>query len=212
MSGSELYEIAIHITPLPAAQWRGLKARCAGEIGSLVELLQGRLSKSVMEVVTAHDGGLFPKPREITFSCSCPDWASLCKHVAAVLYGVGARLDADPDVLFTLRGVDRAQLVSAGSDLSITQSAAGSARVLVEGDLAALFGVEIETPAASPKRAEPAAKVAKPKPVAPAPVSTKAGAKAPAGRIVKRADIRPAGKPLPLRSKRPTRPGKTRKA
>jgi len=210
--GSETYKVKIEIAVAAPARWKAICADCSGSIGSIVELLQGKFSSRVMERVCRDGDGLFPAPEEIKMSCSCPDWAGMCKHVAAALYGVGARLDADPDVLFTLRGVDRAQLVSAGSDLSITQSAAGSARVLVEGDLAALFGVEIETPAASPKRAEPAAKVAKPKPVAPAPVSTKAGAKAPAGRIVKRADIRPAGKPLPLRSKRPTRPGKTRKA
>src|SRR4051812_24365549 len=92
VSGSEIYEVSIDIDPLPARQWAAIKSRCAGQIGSLVELLQGKLSKGVIEIVTDHDGGLFPRPREIHMSCSCPDWAGMCKHIAAVLYGVGARL------------------------------------------------------------------------------------------------------------------------
>ena len=96
VSGSELYKISITIAPLPALEWASIKTRCAGQVGSLVELLQGKLSKSVIEIVTAREGGLFPKPREIKKSCSCPDSAGLCKHLAAVLYGVGARLDHTP--------------------------------------------------------------------------------------------------------------------
>ena len=63
--------------------------------------------------------GLFPSPKDIIFTCSCPDWASMCKHVAAVLYGIGARLDHQPELLFTLRKVDQQDLIAkAGSDLS----------------------------------------------------------------------------------------------
>ena len=93
-----------------------------------------------MERVCRETDGLFPAPKEIKMSCSCPDWAGMCKHVAATLYGVGARLDHDPDLLFTLRGVNCSELVSAGADLSITEAAAGSERVLVDDDVAALFG------------------------------------------------------------------------
>ena len=91
-------------------------------------------------------------------SCSCPDWADMCKHVAATLYGVGARLDHEPDLLFTLRGVDRGELVSTGTDLSITEVAADSERVLADADMAALFGVTIET--APPEAKKPVAKKA----------------------------------------------------
>src|SRR5436190_800139 len=111
VSGSEIYKVAVDITPLPAGQWAAVKARCAGQIGSLVELLQGKLSKGVIEIITAHNGGLFPKPSEIRMSCSCPDWAGMCKHVAATLYGVGARLDHEPELFFRLRKVDHLELI-----------------------------------------------------------------------------------------------------
>src|SRR3972149_5084651 len=106
VSGSELYDVGITIRKLARAKWERLKKLCAGRVGSMVELLQGRLSGRVMEIVTARDDGLFPHPREIALDCSCPDWAGMCKHVAAALYGVGARLDEKPELLFRLRGVD----------------------------------------------------------------------------------------------------------
>ncbi len=90
VSGSELYDVKIRIKPLPASTWRKIGAQCAGQIASIVELLQGRFSKGVMEILTRHDGGMFPSPAEIDMDCSCPDWADMCKHVAATLYGVGA--------------------------------------------------------------------------------------------------------------------------
>jgi uncharacterized Zn finger protein len=143
VSGSEIYRVKIDIVVAAPARWKAICADCAGSVGSIVELLQGRLSKHVMERVCCDADGLFPAPKEIKMWCSCPDWAGMCKHVAATLYGAGARLDHDPDLLFTLRGVDRSELVSAGADLSITEAAAGSERVLVDDDLAALFGLEL---------------------------------------------------------------------
>ena len=144
VSGSEIYRVKINIAVAAPARWKAICADCAGSVGSIVELLQGKLSKHVMERVCREADGLFPAPKEIKMSCSCPDWAGMCKHVAATLYGVGARLDHDPDLLFTLRGVDRSELVSAGADLSITEAAAGSERVLAGDDVAALFGLELE--------------------------------------------------------------------
>jgi uncharacterized Zn finger protein len=143
VSGSEIYRVKIDIVVAAPARWKAICADCAGSVGSIVELLQGRLSKHVMERVCRDADGLFPAPKEIKMSCSCPDWAGMCKHVAATLYGVGARLDHDPDLVFTLRGVDRSELVSTGADLSITEAAAGSERVLVDDDVAALFGLEL---------------------------------------------------------------------
>jgi uncharacterized Zn finger protein len=123
-----------------------------GEHNSLVELLQGRLAKSVMERVCSKGDGLFPAPKEITLSCSCPDWADMCKHVAATLYGVGARLDKEPELLFVLRNVDEQELLAgAGGDLSFAR-ATSTAMLLGDGDVAALFGLEmaqtadVETP------------------------------------------------------------------
>ena len=144
----------IDIAVAAPARWTAICRDCAGSVGSLVELLQGKLSKNVMERVCREADGLFPAPSEIRMSCSCPDWADMCKHVAATLYGVGARLDSDPDVLFALRGVDRAELVSnVGADLPLTRTASASDRVLADDDVAALFGIDIAAPdAPTPKQ------------------------------------------------------------
>jgi uncharacterized Zn finger protein len=143
VSGSSLYTVAIKVTPVKAPQWRAICRDCAGSIDSLVELLQGRLAKAVMERVCRKGDGLFPTPDEIRLSCSCPDWADMCKHVAAALYGVGARLDETPELLFVLRNVDAQELSSgAGADLSLTQGKP-SAKVLDDGDVAALFGLDM---------------------------------------------------------------------
>jgi hypothetical protein len=144
VAGSELYHARITITPVASARWKAICRDCAGTIDSLVELLQGRLAQGVMDRVCRADDGLFPKPSEIKLSCSCPDWASMCKHVAAVLYGVGARLDAKPELLFALRGVDPSDLVAHASLGAIPPRATGApGNVLAGGDLAALFGLDI---------------------------------------------------------------------
>jgi len=65
-----------------------------------------------MDRVCREGDGLFPSPAEIKLSCSCPDWADMCKHVASALYGVGARLDQKPQLLFVLRGVDENELIA----------------------------------------------------------------------------------------------------
>ncbi|HZZ62257.1 MAG TPA: hypothetical protein VFE63_13975, partial [Roseiarcus sp.] len=149
VSGSEIYRVKVDIAVAAPARWKSICLDCAGSVGSLVELLQGKLSKNVMERVCREGDGLFPAPAEIRMSCSCPDWADMCKHVAATLYGVGARLDSDPDLLFTLRGVDRAELVSTvGADLPL--GAGQSERVLQDDDVAALFGIDIAAPEATP--------------------------------------------------------------
>ena len=144
VAGSSLYKVKIAITPVTAVRWKAICRDCAGTVDSLVELLQGRLSKGVMDRVCRTGDGLFPSPGEIKLSCSCPDWADMCKHVAAALYGVGARLDERPELLFVLRNVDEHELLaSAGQDLTITQPAPSPAKVLEGGDLAALFGLEM---------------------------------------------------------------------
>jgi uncharacterized Zn finger protein len=144
VSGSELYSVNITMAPVSGARWKAICRDCAGTIDSLVELLQGRLSKAVMDRVCREGDGLFPAPREIELSCSCPDWADMCKHVAAVLYGVGARLDHSPALLFKLRGVDENELLArAGDGIPLQTSAPASAKVLNEGDVAALFGLEM---------------------------------------------------------------------
>jgi uncharacterized Zn finger protein len=150
--GSSLYTVTITINPLPQQQWQALIKACSGKIDSLVELLQGKFSKGVMEIITSKGEGLFPKPQEIHKKCSCPDGASMCKHVAAVLYGIGAALDHQPEWLFSLRHVDHLDLIASAATSELLQPAA-SADSLDDGDLAALFGIEIAdspTTAAAP--------------------------------------------------------------
>src|SRR5216684_4556002 len=128
VAGSSLYKIKITIAPVKAARWTAICRDCAGAIDSLVELLQGRMAKGIMDRVCREGDGLFPPPEEIKLSCSCPDWADMCKHVAAALYGVGARLDEKPQLLFVLRGVDESELIAgAGQDLSLTTAAPADA-------------------------------------------------------------------------------------
>jgi uncharacterized Zn finger protein len=144
VSGSELYTVQVDIAPATAKRWKAICRDCAGSIDSLVELLQGRLSERVMDRVCREDDGLFPAPREIDLSCSCPDWADMCKHVAAVLYGIGARLDSSPELLFKLRGVDETELLAnADRHIPLKTPASAGAKVLDDGDAAALFGLEM---------------------------------------------------------------------
>ena len=157
VSGSELYKVNIEIKKLPGKKWAQVKKRCAGQIGSLLELLQGRLSKSVMAVVTDRDNGLFPHPGEISLHCTCPDWAVMCKHVAAVLYGVGARLDEQPELLFVLRGVDHEELISveAGFPAVSNASEPDAHPRIAESDLSHLFGIEMSEGEADPIQKPP---------------------------------------------------------
>lgn len=144
VSGSELYEVKVAITTLAWKKWIDVKNRCAGQIASLLELLQGRLSKNVMTVVTDRNKGLFPLPREISLKCNCPDWAVMCKHVAAVLYGVGARLDEKPELLFLLRGVDHEELISAEVGVATDAGKTKGVRKRIADDaLADVFGIEM---------------------------------------------------------------------
>ena len=142
VSGSELYEVRIDIAALPKPAWQALKVQSAGKIGTLVELLQGKLSKAVMELVTDRDRGLFPKPKEITMRCSCPDYAGMCKHVAAVMYGVGNRLDSSPELLFVLRGVDHKELIEQAIPTTPIK-ATSNAPTIATDDLGAIFNIEI---------------------------------------------------------------------
>lgn len=148
--GSEVYKIKIAIAPLKARRWQALCKDCTGSVDSLVELLQGRLEENVMRRVSCEGDGLFPSPSEIKFSCTCLDWADMCKHVAAALYGVGARLDEEPRLLFVLRGVHERDLVAGVSD-SLSLADTKPAAALLDGDVAALFGLEMaDAPSANP--------------------------------------------------------------
>lgn len=146
VSGSKLYKININITPLAAKKWDMVRKQCAGQIGSMLELLQGRFSDHVMAIVTDQESGLFPHPNEIKLACNCPDWAEMCKHIAAVLYGIGARLDQQPELLFLLRNVDHEELISAELNLQSATTGKGKRRRLAAPDLCDVFGVDMEEP------------------------------------------------------------------
>ena len=208
VSGSSLYRVTISVAPITKPRWQAICKDCAGSIDSLVELLQGRLSTSVMERVCQQRTGLFPSPSEIKLDCSCPDWADMCKHVAAVLYGIGARLDEQPALIFKLRAVDETELIaSAARGQTLGTQRPASAKVL-DADLSALFGLEIEPaaqtvvePAAKPRRASsvPASKAVLARKAAPAKQPAPARKAAPAKRVA------PAKRSAPAKTTTPTK-------
>lgn len=144
VSGTRVYKVEITIVPVRPAEWKALKTECAGQVGSLIDLLQGKLSEAVMKIITSPQSGLFPKPSQIHFDCSCPDWAGMCKHIAATLYGVGARLDHNPELLFRLRGVNHGELIAEATESVTTGAPPQDAGMLATGDIAEVFGIEIE--------------------------------------------------------------------
>jgi uncharacterized Zn finger protein len=210
VSGSEMYRVSVTIKPLPRPRWLAVVKDCAGKIDSLVELLQGRFSRGVMEVLIRPRAGLFPSPGDIDFECSCPDWASMCKHVAATLYGVGARLDQEPELFFRLRRVDQTELLTeAGSGAALAASRNGKHKQIAESALADVFGIELDAPPAMPSpkgRRSRRAGSATPDPIAargprePAPTGERRNGH---GRVISRS----TGKPVTVarRSRRPSR-------
>ena len=161
------YTVAIKIKPVSESIWKQIKAACEGQLASLQELLEGRFPKGLMELFTAKGSGLFPSPKEIDFKCSCPDWAYMCKHVAAVLYGIGTRLDEDPSLFFVLRKVKMDDLITQAvrdkSEKLLKQAKKKTARVIDDADLGDVFGIEME-PAAAPEKEETAAQTAAQRP------------------------------------------------
>jgi len=161
--GSFLYRVGLRVAQLPATRWKSIAADCAGSIDSMVALLQGQLSGPVMQRLCRAGDGLFPAPGEIEFSCTCPDWASVCKHVAAALYGIGARLDQQPELLFVLRQVDGGDLLAqVGTGRPTSGKQPPKSRLLDVSSLDEVFGIEIAaTPAPAPARKAPAATTAR---------------------------------------------------
>lgn len=172
-SRSTPYEVSIDITRMTPAARKQLVADCAGRLDSAEALLAGRFPEDLGRMLTSERSGLFPSPRGIKFSCSCPDWASMCKHVAATLYGVGSRLDRDASLFFRLREVPLAALVSEAVDRETRKILKGdgtgeSARLKLESDgLESLFGVELAVAGAPTPLPEAAGITA---PVSPPPI------------------------------------------
>ena len=146
VQGNDLYEVEIRIKPLAEDRKNELCERCASDIGSTIDLLSGKLDRNVMNILAEPKRGLFPEPRDIEFTCSCPDYASVCKHVAAVLYGIGVRFDTAPELFFKLRGIDPDEFASsATAGLGSTLPPADPKETLVNSsiqELGAIFGID----------------------------------------------------------------------
>jgi uncharacterized Zn finger protein len=211
--GSSLYEVDITIQALPEPRWKAVCADCANSVASLIELLQGKLSKPVMERICAPTTGLFPSPKELKFECSCPDWAGMCKHVAAVFYGLGARMDQQPELLFKLRHVNALDLVAQASVAQPSASKTKSSKVMDASDLGDVFGLDmdlgvdtgVDTAPAKPKTTQVKAPVkvaakaktaAKAAPKATAKKSTKTPAKTTAKTTATKTAAKAAAKPI----------------
>jgi uncharacterized Zn finger protein len=153
---SQPYSVVIKIKGISKSIWKDIKEACEGKLDSFSELLTGRFPKALGKIFMAQGAGLFPSPKEIDFSCSCPDWAYMCKHVAATLYGVGARLDEDPSLFFKLRKVKVGDLVTQTVEDKtkklLKKAKKKSARVIDDSDLASVFGIEMEIPVTSGKK------------------------------------------------------------
>jgi uncharacterized Zn finger protein len=205
VQGTELYHARIDFTQLPEARWRKVVEACSGKIGSMVELLQGKISRGVMEVVAHPEDGLFPKSGEMKLSCSCPDSAWMCKHLAAVLYAIGNRLDTRPEQLFALRGVDPGELLTSAP--RVASKVAGYQEL--EGDLSEIFGDALDGDASPLSEAPPsslaASSAVRPRKAA-APAKKAPTRKAPAP--AKPAPAKPARKPVAKKPPAPAKPTK----
>lgn len=149
------YNITIKLKPLGPKVEQALMAKSRAALDSLQALLAGEFPADLKEAFFESGTGLFPAPQEIEFKCSCPDWASMCKHVAAALYGTAVRLDEKPELFFALRGIKIGdfvgQMVKRESAKMLRKAAAKSDRVLetAAADLSKLFGIAMESPNAS---------------------------------------------------------------
>ena len=183
--GSAIYPVTIRIRQLGKEAWTAIRAACAGRIGSVRELREGRLTAGVTETITDRGAGLFPQPGEIVSDCECSDRATMCKHAAAALSGVGSRLDDSPELLFLLRGVDEAELIAAaphaapsGGDATADALAGDAPGTMLDGGLAAGNGVKApdapapEAPGAPPRIAKKTLTYRPPAPTAGLPPST----------------------------------------
>lgn len=147
-SMAQPYKIAITIGALSAANWSSIRQACEGRLDSLSELLAGKFPQALKDLFFEKGAGLFPAPHDIHFDCSCPDWASMCKHIAAALYGVGARLDEDPALFFTLRGINIDDLITQTlTDTAQTllgKAERQSRNILQDVDLGEVFGIQLD--------------------------------------------------------------------
>jgi uncharacterized Zn finger protein len=147
-SQSSPYSVVIGIKTLKKDIWQTILDQCQGMLESLQELINGSFPKTIGEIFTHSDSGLFPSPKEIKFSCSCPDGAGMCKHVAATLYGIGVRLDESPELFFSMRNVEMdaliGQVILDHKQKLLTRASKKSSRIIEKTDLSRTFGIELE--------------------------------------------------------------------
>jgi uncharacterized Zn finger protein len=147
-SQSSPYSVVVSIKTLKKDIWQTILDQCQGMLESLQELINGSFPKTMAEIFTHKDSGMFPSPKEIEFSCSCPDWAGMCKHVAATLYGIGARLDESPELFFKMRNVEMGDLIeqaiSGQKQKLLARASKKSSRIIQEADLSQTFGIELD--------------------------------------------------------------------
>ncbi|MDR2339844.1 MAG: hypothetical protein LBF40_06920 [Deltaproteobacteria bacterium] len=198
VAGSDFYSVVMDILPLPVEKWENIKSKCQGEIATMVDLLMGRFSSDIMKVVCDPEIGMFPKDSEISYKCSCPDWAKLCKHISSVFYGIGNRLDESPELLFLLRRVNPLELFD-GSAKKLSERADKPRANVLEGDLSSIFGVDIVTEL--PTGLAPAGKKDKTPKGAKAPKESKGLKTAKAGKAEKPKTVK---KSDPSSERRPT--------
>lgn len=155
VSGSSLYRVKVSIKPINKKSWQSIRGDCARQVNSLIDLMRGKLPEAVLARLTDPERGMFPRPRELKLRCSCPDSASLCKHLAATLYGVGHLLDSEPELFFKMRGVEQTELISDALQAQVRQDAIGLEQHsdLASEDLSAIFGIDLAPPSeVMPKR------------------------------------------------------------
>jgi uncharacterized Zn finger protein len=108
------YQVEIKVKPLSAAEWEQAVTVISTQALFTAQLLDGTMPQEIETAFTAAQVPLFPSSlRDIQTSCSCPDYANPCKHVAAVYYLLGEQFDLDPFLIFTLRGRTREQVMTA---------------------------------------------------------------------------------------------------
>jgi uncharacterized Zn finger protein len=108
------YRVRIRGKVLSEHQWRRVEKAMAAQALPLAKLLAGEMPHDIEELFASCKLTLFPRSkRELTASCSCPDWANPCKHVAAAYYILAERFDEDPFLIFQARGRSREQIVAA---------------------------------------------------------------------------------------------------
>jgi uncharacterized Zn finger protein len=107
-SRAEPYVVQIKVRPLMPSEWKRLAEQLSQQAIFAASLLAGEMPQQIEEAFTGAGMSLFPeKSRDISSSCSCPDWSNPCKHIAAVYYLLGEAFDQDPFLIFRMRGMDR---------------------------------------------------------------------------------------------------------